>query len=868
MQEQTLAEIRNAYLEHRWDDWCRLVDEARATEWGKDHPGLLTEAGVAHLYGWGRNRDARRAFQLFKRAAKSQHSEALYWRGSCYHNGLGTPIDLPVAARLFEQAASQGHARAKYYLGRILTDTFALTKDEARANALFAQALPGLREEAEAGCIDAAARLGSYLLRRGSQEAVAWLRLAAKHAEPAALTNMGVCYADGTGVPKDPKKAARCYHRAAEQGDAVAQNNLGVCYQKGEGVSKNPEEAVRWYREAAEQGLALAQHNLGFCYANGKGVSKNPEEAVRWYRKAAEQGDAGAQNNLGNCYWNGEGVSKDPEEAVRWYRKAAEQGDAGAQNNLGNCYWNGEGVSKDPEEAVRWYREAAEQGDAGAQYNLGVCYQKGEGVSKNPEEAVRWYREAAEQGLAVAQYSLGLRSCGARGYYKFLDERSVEWLKKAAEQGHKQSQDIVLLKDAHEYLLKALIHRKLVPLLLSQGQQDGVIGPVTAYFLGPVIKSLPEAIKSSAERFPGVFEGLSKIEIIEHMLKSRYASIHCWPELADLWRESPELLTQRPLSGDTALVSALKDKQLYAVRALLALGADVRIASADGMGPADVAPNEKVLRMLYKRGADLGSVIHRALSQRYLGLIEDVAENCVVQLPDHCANARDGDGHTPLHLAIRYGRVRLVKILMRHKVDMNARDKTGATPLHEASRRGDLRLVTMLLQRGADANAQTASMLEVDEAYLAGTSRGLKRWFSSRAALRRLSPFQVASSEEVALALLEAGAQPDLDRDTEKKASRLGWKKIAMIAREQRRRPRAPDTQERSTLSHTSDNTSFAETKCPKCGHEVFFLEFQLADLRRIGTDIACGKCGSKMPVPGSAGQSSQRTKDTSPPRK
>ena len=72
------------------------------------------------------------------------------------------------------------------------------------------------------------------------------------------------------------------WRAAAEQGNARAQYNLGVCYANGWGVAKDPEQAVYWYRKAAEQGDARAQFNLGVCYANGRGVAKDPEQAVYW----------------------------------------------------------------------------------------------------------------------------------------------------------------------------------------------------------------------------------------------------------------------------------------------------------------------------------------------------------------------------------------------------------------------------------------------------------------------------------------------------------------------------------------------------------------------------------------------------------
>mgnify|MGYP001807392820 CR=1 FL=1 len=47
-------------------------------------------------------------------------------------------------------------------------------------------------------------------------------------------------------------------------------------------------------------------------------------------------------------------------------------------------------------------------------------------------------------------------------------------------------------------------------------------------------------------------------------------------------------------------------------------------------------------------------------------------------------NAVDGDGATPLHLAVRQGapvEPELVKTLLRHAADLEARDKAGNTPL-------------------------------------------------------------------------------------------------------------------------------------------------------------------------------------------
>lgn len=165
-------------------------------------------------------------------------------------------------------------------------------------------------------------------------------------------------------------EAAKWYRKAAEQGDMEAQNNLGVCYAEGTGIRQNYQEAARWFRKAAEQGHMDAQLNLGFCYAQGIGIGQNYQEAVKWFRKAAEQGNSWAQNCLGFCYDNGNGVKQNYQEAVKWYRRAAEQGNVNAQNNLGVCYAEGNGVKQDLQEAKKWFQKAAAQGNELAKKNL------------------------------------------------------------------------------------------------------------------------------------------------------------------------------------------------------------------------------------------------------------------------------------------------------------------------------------------------------------------------------------------------------------------------------------------------------------------------------------------------------------------
>ena len=55
--------------------------------------------------------------------------------------------------------------------------------------------------------------------------------------------------------------------------DPEAQVTLGVLYAEGDGMTKNPLEAVRLWKLAAEQKYAPAYYHLGNAYSEGLGVA-------------------------------------------------------------------------------------------------------------------------------------------------------------------------------------------------------------------------------------------------------------------------------------------------------------------------------------------------------------------------------------------------------------------------------------------------------------------------------------------------------------------------------------------------------------------------------------------------------------------
>jgi S1-C subfamily serine protease len=114
----------------------------------------------------------------------------------------------------------------------------------------------------------------------------------------AVLLAAGMCclrthaqHSDFAGGPFLRNKAA------AEKGDAKAQYNLGVCYANGTGVEHDSVEAVKWFFKAAEQGDAKAQFKLGYSYLKEIGIGRDYVQAYKWFRLSSIRG-----NDLAKAY--------------------------------------------------------------------------------------------------------------------------------------------------------------------------------------------------------------------------------------------------------------------------------------------------------------------------------------------------------------------------------------------------------------------------------------------------------------------------------------------------------------------------------------------------------------------------------------
>lgn len=206
----------------------------------------------------------------------------------------------------------------------------------------------------------------------------------------------------------DFETARILWKQAAIKGDASAQYNLGLIFAEGRGVIRNPGAAISWWQLAAQSGHHQAQHNLALAYISGEtiipGVAEKPriDEAIILLRKAAQGGLASSRYALGTLLLVRADNDTQKREAVDLLASAADQGQVEAQFFLGNYFFDGNGVQIDRREALALFLKSAAAGHAPAQDRIAALYQSGDFVPADKVEALAWANLASRSGLASA----------------------------------------------------------------------------------------------------------------------------------------------------------------------------------------------------------------------------------------------------------------------------------------------------------------------------------------------------------------------------------------------------------------------------------------------------------------------------------
>lgn len=366
------------------------------------------------LKGEQRDTDAcRKLFDIYdngKKCVKKDHAEAVRWYtvnaekgdaqaqntiGFMYLMGKGVPKDKDKAKYWLMSAAEAGNAEAMYHI----------------ADAYF-RGINGVRQD--------------------PKEAMKWYELSAESGYPEAQHDLAVIYMSDRRP--DFKRSAMLFAKAADQGEVDSIYQLGMLYAYGQGIKRDPDKAVMLLTEACDKGHSQAMFDYANMRFEGQVLEQDLSEAAKWFGKASEQYNATAQYCLACMYGNGTYFEKDDEKAAQLFTDAAEAGEPNSQYALACFCYEGRGVPKDEKRAEMWFCASAEQGHPAAKAFYGMMRVTRAEAEADAEEGLEMIKEVADSGYSDGQFYLG-RILMEGKYAKKNIPLAKKYLKLAAKQG-------------------------------------------------------------------------------------------------------------------------------------------------------------------------------------------------------------------------------------------------------------------------------------------------------------------------------------------------------------------------------------------------------------------------------------------------
>ncbi|KAI9732413.1 MAG: hypothetical protein M1834_001621 [Cirrosporium novae-zelandiae] len=216
------------------------------------------------------------------------------------------------------------------------------------------------------------------------------------------------------------------------------------------------------------------------------------------------------------------------------------------------------------------------------------------------------------------------------------------------------------------------------------------------------------------------------LEVVEHLLKSGASpgntALHCAIETGNivvvkllLCYQSNLDLTERNLSGETALHIAAKEGDEAILKELLNAKIATRLLDMEGMTAlmrAEKLEKEGLVSLLQNADpAPAGDYETRAASglwgrRAIHWAAEDGKDVKIYMTDDETLNSKDDVGRTALHLATLLGCLMVVQQLLSAKADVDLTEELGQTPLHYAAENGNMEIMEALISAEADINAQ------------------------------------------------------------------------------------------------------------------------------------------------------------------
>ncbi len=319
----------------------------------QNSPYWLIVVGEMYRYGVGTEKNEKKAFSYYEKAAALGDADGIVKVGRAWLNGIGVLTDYQKSLHFFEKAAEQDNSEAMILAAYQYENGKGVDVSFEKSLEWLTRAECGCRRRLEGELSEKDRKYYESLL-----EDVDHKRMHCESAACAELVGREDCPAE-----QRQKAFSQLSELAHEKGDWCAQVNMGILYEEGTFVGQDERKALEYYLMAAENGSTGAMNNIGNFYLHGKGVAKDYDKAFAWYQKAAElSGNAAAECSLGMCYQYGYGTKMDYEKARRFYELSAKQGLGLAYYRMGLLYEQGLGVAKDIRIAKQYFGEALHRG--------------------------------------------------------------------------------------------------------------------------------------------------------------------------------------------------------------------------------------------------------------------------------------------------------------------------------------------------------------------------------------------------------------------------------------------------------------------------------------------------------------------------
>lgn len=319
----------------------------------QNSPYWLIVAGEMYRYGVGTEKNEKKAFSYYEKAAALGDVDGIVKVGRAWMNGIGVPADYQKSLYYFERAAAQDNPEAMVLTAYQYENGKGVDVNFEKSLEWLARAERSCRRRLEGELSEKDRTYYESLLQDVDHKRM--------HCESAACVEL----VGREDCPMEERQRAfsRLSELAQEKGDWRAQVNMGVLYEEGTFVGQDERKALEYYLMAAGNGSTGAMNNIGNFYLHGKGVAKDYDKAFEWYQKAVElSGNAAAECSLGMCYQYGYGTKINYEKARCFYELSAKQGLGLAYYRMGLLYEEGLGVTKDIQTAKQYFGEALHRG--------------------------------------------------------------------------------------------------------------------------------------------------------------------------------------------------------------------------------------------------------------------------------------------------------------------------------------------------------------------------------------------------------------------------------------------------------------------------------------------------------------------------